>query len=68
MEARAATTDSITGSGNYLEFGKYLISGQVPTGIAPTVIPTAGTEQVTWQASRSAGDSNTVTYTKTTKN
>ena len=66
MEARAATTDSITGSGNYLEFGKYLISGQVPTGIAPTVIPTAGTEQVTWQASRSAGDSNTVTYTKTT--
>ena len=66
MEARAATTDSITGSGNYLEFGKYLVGGQVPTGIAPSVIPSFSTSSVTWNSSRSAADSNTVTYTKTT--
>ena len=54
-----------TGNGNFLQFGKYLRDGNIPTGIAPTVVPPrAGDVDVTWSASRSAGDSNTVTYTK----
>ena len=64
MEARAATTDSITGSGNYLEFGKYLVGGEAPTGISPTVIPQPESADVVISVTREAGDTNTVTYTK----
>ena len=66
MYAVASSNTTTTGTGNYLEFGKYLQSGEVPTGISPTVIPVTSSVLVTWTATRSAADSNTVTWTKTT--
>ena len=68
MYARCATTDSITGNGNYLEFGKYLVGGESPTGIAPSVVPVGPSQTVTFTVNRSAADSNTVTYRKVTPN
>ena len=54
-----------TGNGNFLEFGKYLVEGSAPTGISPSLIPSSAEEvSVRWSWSREAGDSNTVTYTK----
>ena len=64
MYAVASSNTTTTGTGNYLEFGRYLDDGQLPTGISPTVIPTGATQTVTFSASRSAADSNTVTWTK----
>jgi len=64
MYAVASSNTTTTGTGNYLEFGKYLEDGSVPTGIAPTVIPVVGTKTVTLTITREAADENTVRYTK----
>ena len=64
MYSVASSNTTTTGTGNYLEFGRYLDNGQVPTGISPTVIPTPENVNTEISVSRSAADSNTVTYTK----
>ena len=64
MYSVASSNTTTTGEGNYLEFGRYLDNGQVPTGISPTVIPTPDNVDTEISVSRSAADSNTVTYTK----
>ena len=64
MYSVASSNTTTTGEGNYLEFGRYLDNGQVPTGISPTVIPIPDNVDTEISVSRSAADSNTVTYTK----
>jgi len=66
MYAVASSNETTVGTGNYLEFGKYLKDGLVPTGISPTVIPTGASDEVTFTITRSAADSNTVTWTRIT--
>ena len=60
MYATAISTD--TGTGNTLEYGKYLIGGGVPTGTDPTITPTPTTSTVTFTITVSTADSNTVRY------
>ena len=65
MHAVVNKNPDATGNGNFLQFGKYLRDGNIPTGIAPTVVPRRAEEvSVTWSWNRSAADRNTVTYTK----
>ena len=64
MYSVASSNTTTTGTGNYLEFGRYLDDGQVPTGISPTVIPPPENAVISISVSRSAADSNKVTYTK----
>jgi len=64
MYSVASSNTTTTGTGNYLEFGRYLDNGQVPTGISPTVIPPPENTNITIGVSRNAGDRNTVTFTK----
>ena len=64
MYAVASSNTTTTGTGNYLEFGKYLEEGSVPTGISPTVIPVGDNVDVAISVSRNAGDTNTVSYRK----
>ena len=64
MYAVASSDAPTTGTGNYLEFGKYLEEGSVPTGISPTVIPVGDNVDVAISVSRNAGDTNTVSYRK----
>ena len=64
MYSVASSNTTTTGTGNYLEFGRYLDNGQVPTGISPTVIPPPENTTVTISVSRNAADRNTVTFTK----
>lgn len=66
MYSVASSTEITTGTGNYLEFGKYLKNGAIPTGISPTVIPTSPSDEVTFTITREAADRNTVTWTRIT--